>query len=320
MVSIKRSVIQIANSTQLISLPRKWSVKYGVKKGDELEIEENGSKLTIATDKGVNLESVEIDVTGLDRSSIMYYIRSIYRMGYDEIKVNFNNPTTIHYRLNEKKSVISVIHTEVNRLVGVEIVQQKENFCIIKDLSPNPPISEFDNILRRIFLLIADAIKDLVEGMKNVNLILVKTLEEKHDTITKFVSYCLRLLNKRGYPQPRKTSYLYHIIASMDRLVDVLKYSARYFIKYKPKLSKDTINIIVNIEQSINFYSELFYKFDLAKVAVLYKNREDVLNSIERLSLKQKLTSEKELLLLNDMEHMLEILVDLTEARMGLEY
>ena len=166
---MKRKVIQIANSTQLISLPRKWSQKYGVKKGDELEVEENGNKIVIGTEKGVSLETVEIDITGLDRSSIMYYIRSIYRMGYDEIKVNFNNPTTIHYRLNEKKSVIAVIHTEVNRLVGVEIVQQKENFCIIKDLSPNPPIAEFDNILRRIFLLITDATKELVEGIKSRN-------------------------------------------------------------------------------------------------------------------------------------------------------
>jgi len=317
---IKRRVIQIANSTQLISLPRKWSVKYGVKKGDELEIEEQGNKLLIGTDKGVDLEKVEIDVTGLDRSSIMYYVRSVYRMGYDEIKVNFSNPTTIHYRLNEKKSIISVIHAEVNRLVGVEIVQQKENFCIIKDLSPNPPLTEFDNILRRIFLLTTDALKDFVEGMVGNNILLVKTFEEKHDTITKFVSYCLRLLNKRGYPQPRKTSYLYHIIASLDRLVDVFKYSARYFIKYKPKLSKETINITVQIEKSIKIYSEFFYKFDLSKVVALYKNREDVLNSIEKLSLRSKLTTEKELLLLNDMEHALEILVDLTEARMGLEY
>ena len=320
MVEIKRRVIQIANSTQLISLPRKWSQKYNIQKGDELEIEEQGNKLSVGTDKGIGLENVEIDVSRLDRSSIMYYIRSIYRMGYDEIKINFSNPTTIHYRLNEKKSVISIIHTEVNRLVGVEIVQQKENFCVIKDLSPNPTISEFDNILRRIFLLITDAMKESVEGMKNANILLVKTLEEKHDTITKFVSYCLRLLNKSGYPQQRKTPYIYHIIASLDRLVDVIKYSARYFIEYKPQLSKDAINILLQIEKSISIYSEFFYKFDLAKVTLLYKNREDVLNSIEKLSLKPKLTSEKELLLLNDMEHILEILVDLTEARMGLEY
>jgi phosphate uptake regulator len=268
----------------------------------------------------MDLQSVEIDVTNLDRSSIMYYIRSLYRMGYDEVRVNFKNPETMHYRLNKTMQVISVIHTEVNRLVGFEIVQQKENFCLVKDLSPNPSAAEFDNVLRRIFLLISDAIKDLVDAITNKNFLLAKTIEEKHDTITKFVSYCLRLLNKRGYEAPRKTSYLYHIIASLDRLVDILKYSARFFLEIKQPISKDGIIILTNIKKSVDIYADFFYKFNLSNVIELYKNRELVLNSIKKLSAKGKNISEKEILLLNDMEHTLEILVDLTEARMGLEY
>ena len=34
--TMKRRVIQIGNSTQLISLPRKWAQQFGVKKGDEI--------------------------------------------------------------------------------------------------------------------------------------------------------------------------------------------------------------------------------------------------------------------------------------------
>ena len=98
---MKRRVIQIANSTQLISLPRKWTQKYGVKKGDEMEVEEQGNKILISTEKGAELGHIEIDVTGLDRTTILYYIQTLYRTGYDEIKVNFNNPTTIHYRTNK---------------------------------------------------------------------------------------------------------------------------------------------------------------------------------------------------------------------------
>ena len=42
---MRRKVIQIAESTQLISLPRKWALKYNIKKGEELEIEENTFQL-----------------------------------------------------------------------------------------------------------------------------------------------------------------------------------------------------------------------------------------------------------------------------------
>ena len=34
-VVVQRKVIQIAESTQLISLPRKWAVKHNIKKGDD---------------------------------------------------------------------------------------------------------------------------------------------------------------------------------------------------------------------------------------------------------------------------------------------
>ena len=44
---MKRKVIQIADSTQLVSLPRKWTIKNGIKKGDELEIVEKGPKLIV---------------------------------------------------------------------------------------------------------------------------------------------------------------------------------------------------------------------------------------------------------------------------------
>jgi len=49
---MRRKVIQIADSTQLVSLPRKWALKHGIKKGDELNIEEKGSELLVSVEKG----------------------------------------------------------------------------------------------------------------------------------------------------------------------------------------------------------------------------------------------------------------------------
>ena len=132
---MKRSVIQIANSTQLISLPRKWALKYGIKKGDELEVEEQGNKLYIGTEKTQESGNIEVDITGLDRDSFMFLIRILYIRGYNEIKLIFSNPTKNHHRLGKKVKVISEIHTEVNRLTGIEVIQQREDFCILKVLS-----------------------------------------------------------------------------------------------------------------------------------------------------------------------------------------
>ena len=97
---MKRSVIQIANSTQLISLPRKWALKYGIKKGDELEVEEQGNKLYIGTEKTQESGNIEVDITGLDRDSFMFLIRILYIRGYNEIKLIFNNDKPVSEQEN----------------------------------------------------------------------------------------------------------------------------------------------------------------------------------------------------------------------------
>ena len=316
MVKIKRRVIQIANSTQLISLPRKWSQKYNIQKGDELEIEEQGNKLLIGTDKGTSLEKTEVDVTGLDRTSILYYIQSLYRSGYDEILIKFNEPYTVHLRTNEKKKIISVIHEVVGRLAGFEIVQQKENFCVIKDIS-EISAKEFETALRRIFLLLVDANKDLLEGAKNDNMALIETIDEKHNSVMKFVSYCLRILNKKGYPEPRKLTFIYHIIANLDKVADVLKYCARYLVDNKVVLRKESKLIISYAHSAVDLYYDFFYKFDIKKVRELYENRD---KSIKLIIKNEKRAAPQDLAYTWMLASLLELITDITDSRISLEY
>ena len=304
--SMKRKVIQIANSTQLVSLPRKWAQKYGIKKGDEIEVEEQGNKIVVSTEKGVGLDEIEFDITGLDRSSILHTIRAAYRKGYDEIALKFDDPLTTHFRLNKEIKVISIIHKEVNGLVGFEIIQQKESFCLIKDIS-QPSTKEFDTALRRIFLLLNDTNKDLINGAKSNNFVLIETIEEKHDTISKFVSYCLRLLSKYGYEDHKKITSLYHIIANIDKIADLLKYTARDILVSKPTFAKDSKIILTSIMNSISDYSDLFFKFETTKIVNFMKNRDKATKMIKN----SKNISLNEMRLLNNMENILELLLDL---------
>jgi len=82
---MRRRVIQIAESTQLISLPRKWALRYGIKKGEELEVEEQGNKLLVSSGHDAGGKKTVLDVRGqpkLKRRSIC----AAYLKGYDEIE------------------------------------------------------------------------------------------------------------------------------------------------------------------------------------------------------------------------------------------
>ena len=313
---MKRKVIQIANSTQLISLPRKWAKLHGVNKGDELEISQVGNHLLVLPPdfNQVDAAKISLNLTALDRSSIMFTIRALYRKGYDDIELLFENPTTNHLRINKELKVLSVIHEEINRLIGVELIQQRERSCIIKSVS-EVSTKDFDTLMRRIFLLLEDASSDLLTAAKKDDRVLMETIEEKHNTVTKFISYCLRLINKRGHPDLQYPCIYYHILASLDKIMDAIKYASRDFMGLNKPISENTIKITESIHKSLLWYHQFFYKFDLNHVANLYQNRDEVARLIRDGEVRYE-----ELTPVNELASILELLVDLTEARISVEH
>jgi hypothetical protein len=205
------------------------------------------------------------------------------------------------------------VHEEVNRLVGLEVIQQKEDFCVIKDLSEPSP-REFDNILRKVFLILNDVCADLITSIEKKDSILLETIEEKHDSVTKFISYCLRLLNKRN--QGRNDILLYHILSNLDKIMDSIKYCGRGINESGNNLKKETISILKKVVYSIIRYYELFYNFNFSIVSDLYRNRDDVIKDIILLS---KNHPRKELLILEKSAAILELITDVSETRMGME-
>jgi len=300
----------------IISLPRKWSKKYNILKGDELEVEEQGNKLFIATEKTQEAGNIEVDITGLDRDSIVFLIRILYVRGYDEIKLIFNNPITDHHGIGKKVKVITAIDREVNRLTGIEVMQQREKFCILKVLTVSS-IKDFDLILRRIFLLITDACNDLIKGSGKGDKYLVESIEEKHNSITKFMAQALRLLNKVGHPNHKNTSLYYHIIESLDNINDLLKDSSRDIVNLNIKISKTCQSILHRINDALSNYYKLFYKFDYKQVEKLSYERYNIIKDIKVLS---KKLSKNEIILLVNMERIVEEILDLTIARIALHY
>jgi len=312
----QRKLIQHGLSSLTMALPMKWLKLRHLKKGDSIYVQEEGNKLILTTTESIKMQKISVDVSELDRTSALLYIMSLYRFGYNEIEVKFKRPTTIHYRTNKKVTYSELAHEITNRLIGAEIVEQNNNRLLIKYLTKEQG-EDFRVVLRRILLLVKETSSSFVEGIKNNDLDLLATIEQKHDNINKFVSYALRLLNKYGYPDVKKTSFYYHIIASIDKIIDVFKYSARDIIKYNKKYKKEAIQIIADIDKSIDLYYEFFYKFDLKKVDELSKNRDDVKNDI---TAKAKKIPHEELIQITNMKQILEILLDLTDFRMGLEY
>ena len=59
---MKRKIIQLAGKTHVVSLPSKYVKKYGLKKGDEVDVEERGAQIVLSHGRETAIEKVTIDL------------------------------------------------------------------------------------------------------------------------------------------------------------------------------------------------------------------------------------------------------------------
>ena len=312
--SMKRKIIKQGHKTLTITLPRKWCERCGIEAGDEVDLMEAGSSLLLNCEKETDPNKAEINVTGLDRISIAFYIRSMYRRGFDEITVKFDKPITRYYRGDKEVSVISAISHEVNRLIGVEIIDQKSNKVVIRDISADS-FKDFDNLLRKVFLLIKESFDVLYTGLEQKRASLGEEVQANHDTATKFISYCLRLLNKRGHEDYKNTASYYSIILLLDMITDQVKYAARMMEGYSRKPHKDTIDMVGNLRKTFELFYQMYYNPDLDRYSHLGVMRDTILRKMER---NLERLPVREMMLVRDLSQMLHLIREAAAVRMGM--
>src|SRR3989344_2990489 len=91
---MRRKVIQIAGSTQLVSLPRAWAKRNNIIKGQEVEVTEDGNRVVITASSEPVFETATLDITNLDDMAGRA-LRALYKRGVDEIVVNYDDPKKI---------------------------------------------------------------------------------------------------------------------------------------------------------------------------------------------------------------------------------
>ncbi len=227
---MKRKVIQIADSTQLISLPRKWAIKYKIKKGDELDVEPDGNKLVIATTHETSIPRCSLNFINqpkLKRRSLC----AAYLKGYDEVEIIYDHP-----------EYIREIQNVLTEFIGYDIVKQDKNSCLVKQIS-RPTVEEFSNIFNRLFLLIHDTLQTIIDAIKNKDFEQLKGIPFREININKYSNFCRRLINKGSHSIPEQTSSLYFILMSLEFLGDEYKTLSKHFLE-EQKITKQFMTVL----------------------------------------------------------------------------
>jgi phosphate uptake regulator len=261
---MKRKIIRMADSTSLISLPKKWIDLNNINKGEEIEIQEIGNNLMI---KGKQSSiSTAIDLNNItDKDLIWRYIVTAYRKGIDTISVNYN-----------KEETLKEIQKFIGDLIGYAIVKQEDNNLIIKDLI-QADNNHLDETLKKVLSLLIEVANTSYKSINKCDKDSLKTIDHADYNINRFTNLFLRILNRQGHLRFENTSSYYNTINLIEEIGD--EYRRLAGIYDGKKVCPEIMVFFKSVNYLLQDYEELFYNFDLNK----FKNFHDVSNRIMRL-------------------------------------
>jgi phosphate uptake regulator len=252
---MKRKVIQLAGKTLVVSLPSKWAKKYGVKKGDEVEVEEEERKIVIKVQGKGEQKTKTLDLKDI-HFMIGRIIGGFYKAGYDEIEITY-------YSTEQYAAIREVLNRSCT---GYEIIKHGQRILVIKNLT-ELHANEFDNILRRFFLSLLSSAEDTLDYIKQNNLKALEEIELRDLLITKYSDLCRRIINIQGQETISKTTSHYYICEALEKIGDGYKAFARFITKNKiNRLDAEAIHFLSEINKLLRLSYELFYEFDFKKL------------------------------------------------------
>lgn len=315
---MKRKIIKLGSSTLVVSLPSKWTKEYDLVQGDELEVDERNKELILSTEKFSPESRKTIDISELDTKLVERFLLGAYIQGYDEIKLIFNRPEIIDLKTKKKILTINYIQSIVNSLlISMEIIDQKEDSCILKDLS-HISDTAFEPVLRRVFLLLKQMSANTLGYAREFDKEKMKHITPARFCIRRFINYTLRILNKKGTVDMKKVPQYYSMISELKHIGDVLQYISVEFEKRKNKPSKELIAAFEETDKSLQLFYEMFYKFDQAKALEIIKRRRNFFELVNSVQYAPKASME-DVLLSSRLSVMMVQLLNLSEMRISLE-
>ncbi|MCK5321616.1 hypothetical protein KAJ38_03485 [Candidatus Pacearchaeota archaeon] len=264
---MERKVVKHGVSTLTISLPSKWAKANKIENGDSLNIEVAKERLIISSSNERHFEDVETTLTGEEEWYITRILRHLYTSGYDEIKINYSN-----------SEQLSLIRKAITKLTGMEIVESKPEYCLLKCVISSDD-SDYAQLVDRIFWLIHSQFEYFQEDCRKGKPSMAKEVAEIHMTVLKLNNLCRRMINKKPLYDSTISKYVYWFLTSLLNISSFILFSYNYISNTKKielseresKLIKDTSDFYykmllayknLNIDKTREFFEEREALFD----------------------------------------------------------
>jgi phosphate uptake regulator len=183
-----RKVLEMGGGTLLISLPKDWTRRNGVKKGATMAVDElSPRKLIVRPIEDVAEKPREIDVEypGEDLSEVMNDVTGAYLLGYDVIRIIGKKVISREDRARLKATMA--------RLVGLEIMDEDSKKVTVQFLLESSAIIP-EKIVRRMSSILDGMLRDMVEGLTKGDGKLMALVAERDDEVDRLYFLLVRAI------------------------------------------------------------------------------------------------------------------------------
>ena len=253
-----------------VYLPKKWVDEKGLKPGAEIEIIEKDGRLVLDApgfEKELLTKDLKLDLEGYNIYRSL--IGGLYRAGYDEIKIRFDDP-----------KVIPQLQKTIDSLYGFEVFDIDEKSCSVKciyqedaDNLKSHAIKTVHNIKTMQSMILDDAKKGKFTSKDEIFQFRNNVLKQR-DIIARSVVQ-QKLLDNRHFPYYMIVFNLWSIARHYFDMYDQ--------ISVRKKISAADLELM---EKTNKFFSKHFTSFDKhileEKHKAYSKLKKEILQSLEK--------------------------------------
>ncbi|MEM4263558.1 MAG: PhoU domain-containing protein [Candidatus Woesearchaeota archaeon] len=218
-----------------------------------------------------------------------------YLQGYDEIIINFDDA-----------KVMDLIVKTAEKFLGMDVINQTPTSCTLKNIAEAME-KEFENIFRRLFLLVKSMAEDSLKAAQEKNYEKLKNIADLERMCHKYSLFCMRMLNKYGYKNEKEEYYIFYTIYVLEQISDHYSRICTRIAETKEKIEPEILAFFKETVALTDEYYQCFYKRDLKSILSMREH-------IERMHKKSRmlLESKKNAHLLRYLDYVLEKITHLS--------
>ncbi len=232
-----------------ITIPKEWVKKQKLDETKKVELKIVKDRIIISPCKK-RTHKAEISAEEY-KESLIKVIPGLYRLGVKEIKI----------KISESRQLEEIVEIIRKKLIGYEIIEQKKEYVIIKDITKESE-EDFNSILRRVFRLI-------IELSKTRDKTEIKMYDK---TIKRLANYSQRIMITKSTEEMRKKPFYYLLIDQLENAGDELTWILEE--DFDEKMLKE-------IMKTFKEMYETFYKYSPKKFDKNCKKAYDIKNKIK---------------------------------------